>query len=175
MYKSTVSFVQKRLATLLGTGIALSLALGMTLTSPWAQGVPNTPPITPPITPPSSPTPTPTPTPEPEDSEIKITTNRLGTAHEGRFYFKRVKAMDSMANSGLMIETSELPDGLELDHCFTIPGFWKTSSFCYIKGVPQESGEFDVTIMASNDYGEFEIKELELKIKEGRRLFSWWR
>ena len=172
MYKSTVSFVQKRLATLLGTGIALSLALGMTLTSPWAQGVPTTPPTTPPVTPPTTPTPTPTPTPG--DSEITIDTHSLRNGRVGSFYFKRVAARDSMADSGLMLETEGLPAGLDLEYCFSFPSINKTKASCYILGIPSESGEFEVEVTAENSQGASETETYQLKIKEGRR-WIWWR
>lgn len=175
MPKSILSSLQKRSSTLLGTSLALGITIALTITSPLAVDLPITSPITPPVTPPTTPTPTPTPSPDPT-GDIKIHTNSLGAAREGRFYLKRVKATDQMPNSGLMVGAAGLPEGLKMDHCYNLPSFHKTTTYCYILGTPQENGDFEVTLMAENIYGDTELKELELKVREGRHWPSFpWR
>jgi hypothetical protein len=177
MLDSIASAIQKRQANLLGITVTLLIATIATFPGTFAIDLPTTPPVTPPVTPPTTPTPTPTPspmpTPPPAESTLEITTNSLGSGRIGRYYFKRTVAVEYESGSDLMMTAENLPDGLSLSNCYSIPRRNKTVETCYVSGMPQEAGEFEVTIKAMNQDDEMTTKDFDLEIKEGRSWF--WR
>lgn len=174
MPKSITSILQRRIQIGFGAVLIGSFIFTTTLGATQAQSIPATPPITPPTT--SSPAPTPPITPPTGgDSEIVIKSHQFGSGQVGRYFFMRLTASEKGSSGPLTITTNGLPNGLDLGFCFTSPRRNKTVEYCRIHGLPQESGEFDVEVTAANGQYQTTTETITLRIKEGRRWFSWWR